>query len=136
MKYIFPAAAFVLLSACATTAQPPLPELANSHWRFERIDGAAPVSPRAHLEFKPDRISATVGCNGLGGDWRIDGSRIVTGPFMSTRMFCEGLMEQERAVSDLLSASPGWKLAENRLELDGAGHRAVLVRVSPPRRTP
>ena len=135
MKHFLAPIALALLSACAT-ASPPTPGLANTAWRFERIDGAAPVSERAWLEFRADRISATVGCNGLGGDWRIDGNRIVTGPFMSTRMFCEGVMGQERAVSELLSASPGWRLAGSRLELKSAGHRAVLVRVSPPPRRP
>ena len=135
MKHFLAPFAFALLGACAAASQHQ-PGLANTAWRFERIDGAAPVSERARLEFRAERISATVGCNGLGGDWRIEGNRIVTGPFMSTRMFCEGLMEQERAVSDLLSASPRWRLAGDRLELEGAGHRAVLVRVSPPPRRP
>ena len=44
----------------------------------------------------------------------------------------EPIVDVETLGKDL----PGWKLAGNRLELDGAGHRAVLVRVSPPRRTP
>jgi len=135
MKHFLAPIALALLSACAT-ASPPAPGLADTAWRFVRIDGAAPVSERARLEFRADRVSATVGCNGLGGDWRIEGNLIITGPFMSTRMFCEGLMEQERALSDLLSASPNWRLTGSRLELEGAGHRAVLVRVSPPPRRP
>lgn len=135
MKHFLAPFALALLGACAT-ASAPAPRMEDTAWRFERIDGAVPVSERARLEFRAERISATVGCNGLGGDWRIEGNRIVTGPFMSTRMFCEGLMEQERVVSDLLSASPRWRLAGARLELEGAGHRAVLVRLSPPPRRP
>lgn len=135
MKHLFIPAALALLGACAT-ASPAPPPLENTAWRFERIDGAAPVSNRARLEFLPGRISASAGCNGLGGEWRLEGSRIVTGPFMSTRMYCEGLMDQERAVSALLSASPAWRMAGNRLELQAAGHRAVLMRVSPPPRRP
>ncbi len=136
MKHLLPLAALALLGACATTGSSVASGLENTSWRFERIDGAAPASERARLEFGAERISATVGCNGLGGDWQIDGNRIVTGPFLSTRMFCEGLMEQERSVSELLSASPGWRLDGGRLHIEGGGHRAVLIRVSPPRQRP
>ncbi len=121
--------ALPLLAACTTLANAPAP-LAGSKWTFLTIDGARPVSGKAWLNLDPDRISATVGCNGMGGSVAIEPARLVTGPFMSTRMFCEGLMEQESAVSQLLSASPSYTLSGDRLMLKGGGHSAELKRAN------
>lgn len=124
-------AAFIalpLLAACTTVAAAPLP-LAGSKWTFVSIDGQKPVSGKAWLNIDADRIGATVGCNGMGGSVSIEPTRLVTGPFMSTEMYCEGLMEQESAVSQLLSASPGYVVKGDRLVLTAAGHRAELQRV-------
>lgn len=122
-----------LLTACATT---PLPDrsgpaeadLAGTVWRFVEIDGAAPASPRAQLRFEAGRLSATVGCNGIGGDWTIDRGRIAGGPYVSTKMFCEGLMKQEAALAALLAEKPEADVAGKRLTLRGEAHSAVLVR--------
>lgn len=121
----------LLLAAPALLACVPPPHgagLAGSKWTFTAIDGAAPVSDRARLEFLPDRISATVGCNGLGGEWRARNGRLETGPFMSTQMYCDGVMDQEAAIARLLGARPAYTLSGNRLTLRGGGHSAELVR--------
>ena len=72
------ALSLALLSA-ACVARPAASErLSESQWRFVTIDGAAPAVPeKATLTFADDRISASVGCNGMGGEWRIEGQ--VTG---------------------------------------------------------
>lgn len=121
--------AFLLaLPVIVACAPPPGARLAGTSWAIEKIDGTAPVSNRARLAFETGRISATAGCNGLGGEWKAKGNRIETGPFMSTQMFCDGLMEQERALAGLLEAKPTFVLAGNRLTLTGGGHSAELVR--------
>lgn len=123
-------AALPILAACATTGQADAPRLQDTEWTFVSIDGQAPVSDRARMAFDRERISATVGCNGMGGDWRIEGDRLVGGPYASTMMFCDGLMEQERAVGDLLGEKPAVTLSGNRLTLSSANHRAELVRAN------
>jgi len=128
MKMLLPTLfALPLLAACATTAGASA-KLSGSSWAFTAIDGAAPKSDRARLEFGPDRISATVGCNGLGGDYAIENGRVQAGPFMSTMMFCEGLMEQERAVAKLLESKPTITFSAGKLVLEGGGHRAEFTR--------
>ncbi len=105
------------------------PRLAGTAWRFTAIDGAAPVRlDRATMVFTEDRLSANVGCNGMGGTWRLDGDRLVGGPYMSTRMFCEGVMEQESAVGALLAANPTVVVAGDRMTLTAPGHSAELRR--------
>ena len=105
------------------------PRLSATDWRFSAIDGAPPVRPdRAVMSFTQDRLSANVGCNGLGGHWRLDGDRLVGGPYMSTKMFCEGVMEQENAVSALLAANPTVIVAGDRMTLTAPGRSAELRR--------
>ncbi|MCB2088814.1 MAG: META domain-containing protein [Sphingomonadaceae bacterium] len=126
---LFLAAMALSTGACATMPSASSPALAGTEWRFTAIDGAAPAVPdRAELRFEADRMGANVGCNGMGGDWRLDGSTLITGPLISTQMYCEGpVWDQERAVSALLAGKPEVQRAGDRLVLTGAGHRAELV---------
>jgi heat shock protein HslJ len=127
MKTLFPLLALPLLIGCATP-QPANNGLTTGKWALTAIDGAPPKSPRAGMEFLARRISATAGCNGLGGEYTVKGDRLVTGPFVSTMMYCDGLMEQERALAALFEAQPSYRIEADRLTLDGGGHRAELVR--------
>jgi len=113
---------------------PPGAHLNGTKWTITRIDRTPAVSNWARLEFLSERISATAGCNGLGGEWKAKGNRLETGPFMSTQMYCEGLMEQEAALSRLLEAKPTFDLSGNRLTLTGGGHSAEMVRSTGPSR--
>ena len=123
-----PLLALTLLAACATS---PMAEqqLGPGKWRIVTIDAVAPVSPRAAVEFLPDRISATAGCNGLGGTWSTLDGHLITGPFMSTMMYCDGLMEQERALGALFESKPAFVLSGDQLVLEGGGHKVELRRV-------
>lgn len=121
-----------LLSATACVAEPaPTSPLADSEWRFTAIDGAAPaVSDRARMEFQGDRLGANVGCNGMGGEWRITDGRLIVGPLMGTRMYCEGpVWGQEQAIGTLLAASPRIEITGNAMQITSAGHSAVLERL-------
>lgn len=126
-KMLLPLALLAASTACAAP-QAGGTSLADSHWRFTAIDGAAPVAGDAALDFHKDRIGAKVGCNGMGGPWRIEGGRLIAGPLISTQMYCEGRMEQERAVSALLSGGPILTVSGDRLSLKSSAHSAELVR--------
>lgn len=130
MRKLLPLLALTALSACAAAQAGGPASLTDSQWRFVTIDGAAPVSDKASLAFHKDRLSANVGCNGMGGPWRIEGRRLIAGPLISTKMFCEGRMEQETAISTLLSGGPGLTVDGDRLTLSSAGHSAELVRTA------
>lgn len=115
----------LLLAACAT-AKGAQPSLTPGEWQFVSIDGQKPVSGKTSLTIAPGRIGANVGCNGMGGELRIEGSRLVAGPLISTMMYCDGVMEQERAVSELLGAGPEFRFENGRLLLSGGKHSAEL----------
>ena len=117
-----------LLASCSTAGDAAI-QLAGSKWAFVSIDGRAAVSSRAMLTIEATRISATVGCNGLGGDLKIAGDRLVTGPIIGTQMYCDGVMVQEHAVSELLSKTPRYRVKGDKLTLTAAGHSAELTRL-------
>lgn len=124
-KPLFPIA-LALLAAC-TTAGAAGPDSLTGKWQFVAIDGQKPVASKAELTIQEDRIGANVGCNGMGGDLQIKGGKLVIGAMVSTMMYCDGLMEQERAVSELLSADPDYQFEQGRLMLRAGARSAELV---------
>jgi len=116
------------LSSCVAAPAGGSFPLDGTRWHFAAIDGAAPVTDAAVLTFRAGRIAANVSCNGMGGSWRIEHGRLIAGPLISTQMWCEGKMEQERAVSALLSGSPEVRMGGGRMSLKSGGHSAELVR--------
>lgn len=116
-----------LLAGCAT-APSSSAGLAGTSWTILRVDGAAPVMPeKASLKFEDERLSANVGCNGIGGDYRVDGARLIAGPLMATRMYCDGpVWQQEEAINALLSAAPEIDMRGRTLRLVSGGHTLDL----------
>ncbi|HKT86662.1 MAG TPA: META domain-containing protein [Novosphingobium sp.] len=103
--------------------------LSGSTWSFERIDGERPTSEAASLSFSGDEIGVHVGCNRLGGPWRMGEQRLIAGPFTQTEMACPApAWNQERAVSSLLVAAPRIAIDGDRMILQSSGHTAELVR--------
>lgn len=107
--------------------------LAGTRWTITAIDGKAPAVPdKATMQFDGTKLGANVGCNGIGGGYRVDGGRLVAGPLMATRMFCEGpVWEQEQAVNALLAGAPQLHRDGDRMRLASGGHALELKRADP-----
>ncbi len=129
IKHATLALSAALLATAAGAAAPNPRTLIGSNWQIVRIDNAAPASGRAVISFTRDRVSANVGCNGMGGSWRIARGKLIGGPYASTMMFCEGVMEQERAMGELLGASPRIDVTRDRLTLRSGKHSMEAVRL-------
>ena len=117
-----------LLASCSTAGDAAI-QLAGSKWAFVSIDGQPAVSSRAILTIDAKRISANVGCNGLGGDLKIAGDRLITESIIGTMMYCDGVMVQERQVGELLRQAPRYRVTGNKLTLTAPGHSAELTRL-------
>ena len=98
--------------------------MVGTQWRLTSIDGIAPVGQRgATLTFGQTRFNASVGCNTIGGDYRIEARRMITKSVLATQMFCEGpVWNQELAVIALLAGAPAIKRQGQQLRLESAGH--------------
>ena len=103
--------------------------LAHTSWRFVRIDGQQPSSPAAGLTFEKGNIGVQVGCNRMGGPWRVDENRLFAGPLSQSEMACaDPAWSQEKAVGALLVATPRMSVEGDRMTLQSSGHTAELVR--------
>ena len=132
MKRLLALALLVPLAGCVAAASGSTSEFAGSEWRMLAIDGQSTVrADGARLSFESDRLAASVGCNRLGGNYRIEGARLIAGPLTQTEMYCEGpVWGQEQALSALLVGAPEVRLAERRLMLVSSGHRAEFERLT------
>jgi heat shock protein HslJ len=133
MDRIAPLLACTLCIAGCTAGADGASHLTGSTWHFERIDGERPASEAASLTFDDDRIGVEVGCNRLGGPWRMGEERLIAGPFSQTEMACPTpAWSQERAVGSLLVATPRIRVEGDRMILQSSGHTAELVRKNGP----
>lgn len=131
-------APLAMLPACTTPAVPAGPAEAGlaavtpsdsiTSWTFVAIDGKPPLSNRNRLTISANRIGANVGCNAMGGDLTIEPGRLKVARLVATLMYCNGLMEQEQAVADLLDAQPAFFIEGDRLVIHSDLHRAELTK--------
>ncbi|MFD3165420.1 META domain-containing protein [Herpetosiphon sp. NSE202] len=95
--------------------------LTGSKWNVLQINGQALKGQQAlPLSFEADgRASGHSGCNGYGGDARIDGDRLTLGPIMSTKMACADpeLQQQETTLFEALEKVTSYKMAGDKLSL-------------------
>lgn len=68
-----------------------------------QIDGTNYDVASGYVVIDGDQLSASVGCNTLGGGVLVDGDTLtLDGPLISTMMYCEGLMDAEAALATVL----------------------------------
>jgi heat shock protein HslJ len=81
------------------------------------------------IEFGSDgRMSGNVGCNILGGEFKVDGDTITLGGVMSTMMFCEGPVgEQEMTTVAVFQESATFVLDGDTLTITSADGNSVIV---------
>ena len=121
--------ALFVLSACSSGSSASI----QGQWTLVSHSSASAQTPAApdvetSIEFKDDQLSGKVGCNGFGGDYKVDGNKMTFGPIMSTMMFCEGPVgEQETVTLNVLSESATFVLDGNTLTITSADGNSVIV---------
>ena len=119
-----------VLAACAGGASASI----NGQWKLVSYGSAASQTPAApdvetSIEFGSDgKLTGNVGCNGFGGDFKVDGDTITFGSVMSTMMFCEGPVgDQEMGTITVLQASAKFALDGDNLTITSADGNSVIV---------
>ena len=107
------------------TTPPVLPvapaALLNKSWKwiqttYERGTGSAPrKADRFVLTFRDSNFSATTDCNGIGGEYMVNGTSMTLDKMISTQMYCEGSQEQE--YSKMLIQVTGYSIVNGELLL-------------------
>jgi heat shock protein HslJ len=99
-----------------------------SHGSASNQTPAAP-DVETSIEFgSDDQMHGNVGCNGFGGEFKVDADTITFGPVMSTMMFCEGPVgDQEMATIAVLQESATFVLDGDTLTITSADGDSVIV---------
>ena len=98
--------------------------LENTYWKLVEVGGNAVSTPANGREVYmtlsredgSSRLKGHAGCNGLGGDYRIEGRKISFQP-ITTRMYCESQMEVENLFTGMLSSADSYRIFGETLEL-------------------
>lgn len=102
--------------------------LAGPRWTVESIiSGTAasstPAAKKAFLTFKDGRVSGNSGCNGFGGDAKVDGQTIHfgNGPIHTQIACSDDIMKVESGIFAVLRGDVTYKIESNTLTLTGPG---------------
>ena len=119
-----------MLTACSGNAS----ASPTGTWKLISYGSPANPTPAApdvdtSIEFASDgTLTGNVGCNGFGGDYKVDGDKIVFGQIMSTLMFCEGPVgEQEATTLAVFTESAPFAIDGNTLTITSADGSSVVV---------
>lgn len=100
---------------------------------WELVSYGDPVTPAlpgvdTSIEFKSDgTLAGNVGCNGFGGEYKVNGGTVEFGPIMMTEMFCEVIAEQESAVVAVLSGNAAFSVNGDTLTITSANGSTLVV---------
>lgn len=112
----------VAVLACGTLDDNASGGLVNTSWSVTSIDGQATLAQAPPtLDFAPDGLSGTTGCNRYGGTFRTDGDRITAALQVMTKIGCDApRSDQESRFTAALSTVTNWEQRpDGSLELRG-----------------
>ncbi len=122
------------ISACTTKNEESAASLIGS-WKLTSYSRADVLTPavadtEAGLTFKDDgTVTGNSGCNGLGGNYKVEGDQVTFDQITSTLMACDDVrMAQEGAVHQVLTNTATFKIEGNTLTLTNNDIALVLAR--------
>lgn len=113
-----------------TTAASLSATLIGDPWQLTSLRGVDQTGSSAFLQFGEDgRVSGSGGCNGIGGSFTSEGSKLSFGSdFVSTMMACEeSIMTTEQGLLAALPEVDGYSLAGGVLTLSDAAGAEVAT---------
>jgi len=129
-KILFLLIAAFVLAACGGGTSASI----NGQWELVSHGSASSQTPAApgvdtSIEFGSDgNVNGNVGCNGFGGDYKVDGDMIVFEQIVSTLMFCEGPVgDQEATTLAVFAESATFVIEGDILTLTSADGSSVIV---------
>ncbi len=102
-----------------------IPAIEFHYWKLVMVGGDTIVTPAEGREVymiltptdhESGALKGHAGCNGLGGDYKIEGRMIKFQP-ITTRMFCEAQMEVENRFTQMLTVTDNYRIKNRTLEL-------------------
>ncbi|MCI0388404.1 MAG: YbaY family lipoprotein [Acidobacteria bacterium] len=106
------------------TSAPGNHSLEQTAWELVKLNGKAVVAttnkqrkPYLRFDSSLKRAAFSAGCNTISGVYTLQGDSLSIKPGPSTRMFCQGIMEQEKALIDAMGSVTRWKIEGETLLL-------------------
>jgi heat shock protein HslJ len=125
----------LLLSACAGQSTEESSASILGDWKLTQYGPVnAPVPAvegvGAGLTFNEDgTVTGTSGCNGLGGEYTVEGDQITFGEFASTLMACDDpIMAQEDAAHQVMTGTATYEIEGDTLTITKNDNRLVFTR--------
>lgn len=108
----------LILSSCASRKDQAAAGLEGRKWNLVSVGGKQAGAANAFIQFGKEagKINGKGGCNGFGGTYSGDGSRIKIEGIISTRMACDDL-DTENAFFRALRAADRYKVQQDTLYL-------------------
>ncbi|MES2210016.1 MAG: META domain-containing protein [Chloroflexota bacterium] len=121
----------LLVAACGGGSSSPSPTaqiLEGRTFLSTRVDGPALVAGTViRITFKDGSVTVNAGCNTFGGQYRIDGDRLIVGQIVTTEIGCQpDLAAQDQWVGGLLGGAT-ITLDGNDLTLAASGIRVAFL---------
>ena len=90
----------VLLISCANTVDTVSEEGLDGSYKVTAVQGEKAISDSIIFKFEPlgNRISGNAGCNQFSAHYNQQGNNLKFSTPMSTRKYCEGMMDMERKI--------------------------------------
>jgi heat shock protein HslJ len=100
--------------------------LENTYWKLVEVNGILVSTPKngqeVHMVLTQEKgagvLKGHAGCNGLGGNYRLEGNTIKFQP-ITTRLFCESHMDVENLFTRMLTAADYYRIDNGTLQLFG-----------------
>jgi heat shock protein HslJ len=120
------------VSACSAKSDQGSASLLGS-WKLASYGPASSPTPavpgtQAGLTFKDDgTVTGNSGCNGFGGNYKVQGDKVAFDQIVSTLMACDDpRMAQEGVVQKVLTGTASFKMEGNKLTLTNNDIALVL----------
>ncbi|WP_227819729.1 META domain-containing protein [Aurantiacibacter atlanticus] len=103
----------------------------EGRWRVVSVDGIslpelAGSGQAPYLSIGPRSVGGSLGCNSFGALALYTDGRFAIHSWSGTAMYCEGIAEQERAISELFFAQPAVEQKGSQVVVRSAEHQVVL----------
>ena len=114
-------------NAQASIAQDAAAGLSDTEWHLVSIGNTAVTGSDPQLRLAADgTVGGSTGCNMMRAGYTSDGGSLEFGPIGTTRKFCHGAWETERAFLSMLEDVRGYTISGGTLTLTG-GNGEVLA---------
>jgi len=118
MRIFFLLCLFALASCNAVQHTSDIPKLGESNWKLIAIE-QKPVNfgDRAYLKFdeKENKVSGKAVCNSFSSDYEMVGQKITFSGINSTKMYCEGIMDDENQIITQLQKTSRHEVKSDKL---------------------